>query len=88
MLAQYKRTTNIGVGIGILVSVAGRLLIVRGAPQLGMLVVLAGFVLFIWGCAQYCRGKGQSPWLGLFGILSIFGLIILFFLPDKHKAQG
>lgn len=87
MLAKYKRTTNAGVGIGILVSVAGRFVIIQGNPQLGMLVTLGGFVLFIWGCAQYCRAKGQNPWLGLFGILSIFGLIVLFFLPDKHKES-
>ena len=85
MLAAYERRTNIGVGAGLLVSIAGRVLTVRGYPQLGLLIALAGFILFIWGCAEYCNGKGQSPWLGLFGILSIFGLLVLFFLPDRHK---
>ncbi len=87
MLAEYKRKTNRGVLFGLLVQVAGRFLIIRGDPRLGDLLLLGGFILFIWGCGQYCKAKGHSAWLGLFGILSLFGLLILFFLTDKHK-QG
>jgi hypothetical protein len=36
---------------------------------------------------NYAEGKGHSKWLGLLGLLSCFGLIILIFLPDHHKES-
>ena len=35
---------------------------------------------------SYCEGKGYSKWLGLLGLLSIIGLLVLVFLPDRHKG--
>jgi hypothetical protein len=46
---------------------------------------IPGGLIFIWGCGQYARAKGYSPWFGLLGLLSIVGLILLVFFPDKHK---
>jgi hypothetical protein len=51
-----------------------------------LVVLLAGTVLFIWGCVNYCQGKGQPGALGLLGLLSLIGLLVLVLLPDKHKG--
>lgn len=87
MLAQYKTKTNIGVGLGLVIQFAGRMLMdEHSTAAIGVLLVFGGFLAFIWGCAQYAKGKGYTGWLGLFGILSIIGLIVLVILPDKHKT--
>jgi len=44
-----------------------------------------GILLFIWGLWNYARGKGYKGTWGLLGLLSVFGLIILAFFPDKKK---
>ncbi len=87
MLAQYKRSTNIGVGVGFLLQVAGQVLSNNDAPGIGLVVLLVGLAMFIWGCGQYARGKGYSPWFGALGLLSIIGLIVLVLFPDKHKSN-
>ena len=81
MLAQHKSSTNIGVGLGIILQVAGRAM----ESPFGLLLLLAGAIAFVWGCAEYARGKGYSGWFGLLGVFSILGLIVLALLPDKHK---
>lgn len=85
MLPEFKKNTNIGVGIGIVMQIAGRVMANGGMPGIGFLVMLAGAIMFIWGCGQYARAKGFSPWFGLLGLLSILGLIALVFFPDRHK---
>lgn len=89
MLQEYKTKTNIGIGVGFLCSIVGRVL-AHGGSEFGIIIglvfIIAGIILFIWGCISYARGKGQSPFFGLLGLLYILGLIILVFLPDKHKA--
>jgi len=89
MLSEYKKTTNVGVGLGIVLQLLGRAMLNGGDDAtvlFGTLVTIGGLALFIWGCGQYAKGKGHSAWFGLFGILSIIGLLVLFFLPDRHKA--
>ena len=86
MLAEKKRDTNIGVGVGILLQLIGRVMQFQGAAGLGFVLVLAGLALFVWGCVNYCQGKGYPAWLGLLGLLSIIGLIVLFLLPDRHAS--
>ncbi|MGD9159653.1 MAG: hypothetical protein PVG39_14665 [Desulfobacteraceae bacterium] len=87
MLAEYKTKTNIGVGLGIIAQILGRFLANNeGVISLfGLLLQIAGAVLFIWGCCMYSKGKGHHGAWGLLGLLSIIGLIILFFFKDKHK---
>jgi hypothetical protein len=52
---------------------------------LGLLAIIVGFLFFMWGCSSYAQGKGYSQWFGALGLFSIFGLIVLVLLPDKHK---
>jgi hypothetical protein len=87
MLAQYRTKTNIGVGIGIVLQILGRMLAKggEGGVLIGLALGVAGLVFFIWGCMNYAEGKGHSKWLGLLGLLSCLGLIILAVLPDHHR---
>jgi TRAP-type C4-dicarboxylate transport system permease small subunit len=87
VLSEYKRKTNIGVGVGILLQIASKVVDKEGLEILSLALAVAGFVLFIWGCASYARGKGLSPWFGALGVLSIIGLIVLVSLPDRHKER-
>ncbi len=85
MLPEYKKNTNIGVGIGIIVQIIGRVMLNSGMDGLGFIVLMLGLAVFIWGCGQYSKGKGYSAWFGALGLVSILGLIILVLFPDKHK---
>lgn len=89
MLQEYKRKTNIGVGVGIVLQIVGRVLVTTdsaGGELVGSLVLMTGIACFIWGCAQYAKAKGHSPYWGALGLLSIIGLIVLVLLSDKHRA--
>lgn len=92
MLQEYKTKTNIGIGLGLLLSLGGRMLLAGGEQQLnllaGLVLTIAGAIAFIWGCMSYARGKGYSPLFGLLGLLYILGLIILALMPDKHKSTS
>ncbi len=80
MLAECKTNTNVGVGLGIILQIMGGM--TNGF--LGILLSLAGTAAFLWGCFNYAKGKGYPSVLGLLGLLSCLGLIILVVLPDKH----
>lgn len=87
MLPEKKTNTNIGVGVGILLQIIGRVMMMQGDSMatIGLLVSLVGTGAFIWGCINYAQGKGY-PWaLGLLGLLSCLGLIVLVVIPDKNK---
>jgi len=95
MIAEKQTKSNIGVGVGFVVAVIGRVLAGQGTASqnqgiiiLGAILSLAGSAIFIWGCVNYAQGKGYSPWLGLLGLLSCIGLIVLVILPDKNKDGG
>lgn len=87
MLPENKTNTNIGVGLGFILEILGRFLYMSSTAGsiFGLILMLVGVVLFIWGCMNYAVGKGHSKWFGLLGLLSCIGLIILIFLPDHHK---
>lgn len=86
MLPQYKRTTNLGVGIGFVLQISGQVLSKQGIEFIGLLLSLVGLAAFIWGCGQYAKAKGYSAWFGGLGLLSFIGLIVLVLFRDKHKA--
>jgi hypothetical protein len=49
---------------------------------------IAGNVLLIAGLSYYAKAKGYSAALGLLGLLSCVGLLILAILPDTTKGTG
>jgi hypothetical protein len=88
MLPEYKKKTNIGIGLGLVLQIAGRILLMSGGALgaiPGLVLVLGGLVAFIWGCWSYAEGKGYSGLCGLLGLFSLIGLLILAALPDRHK---
>jgi hypothetical protein len=87
MIPRHKRNTNIGIGLGLLLSWSSSAML-RGAEQkpLRGAFVIAGLALFVWGCSQYALSKGYSAWWGALGGLSVFGMIVLVLLPDRRKT--
>jgi hypothetical protein len=89
MLPEKKTKTNVGVGLGFILQLGGLILTKQGDTTataiLGLSLILAGLVFFIWGCMNYAEGKGHSKWVGLVGVAGIIGLIVLIVLPDQHK---
>jgi hypothetical protein len=86
VLPEYKGKTNLGVGFGWVVMIVGNVLIRNSpVPWLGIVIFVFGLAAFIWGCTQYAKGKGHSGYWGVLGVLWILGLLVLFFLPDRHK---
>ncbi|MDZ7611332.1 MAG: hypothetical protein U5L10_01075 [Candidatus Moranbacteria bacterium] len=90
MLKEYKKKTNIFVGLGLVLQFSSLFLRQDGdvMSALGSLVSLGGIILFTIGCWHYAKGKGYHGAYGLLGLLfSILGLIILIAMPDKNKEQ-
>jgi membrane-bound ClpP family serine protease len=89
MLKHYKTQTNIGTGVGLVAQVLGFVMLdsEKSAP-VGLVFILVGAALFIWGCVSYAKGKGHSGFLGILGLLHILGLLVLILLPDRHKNGG
>jgi hypothetical protein len=84
MIAEYRKKTNCGVGLGIVLHVIGELLFTSW-NSLALPFLIVGAVLFIWGCWSFAVGKGYHAAWGLLGLLSIIGLIILVLFPDRNK---
>ena len=85
MLPEKRTNTNVGVGMGFLLQLAGLFLAQTGdmAAILALVLILISIPVFIWGCMNYAEGKGHSKWVGLVGLAGIIGLIVLIVLPDQ-----
>ena len=81
MIQEYKNKTNLFILLGIIMHVGGMVM----GNHIGLLINLAGGILFIVGCCFYAKGKGHSGTWGLLGLLSIIGLFVLILMTDKHK---
>jgi len=88
MLPEKKTNTNLGVGIGTILQLAGFALSKAAeSGVVGLLLILVSLPVFIWGCMNYAEGKGHSKWVGLVGLAGCIGLIVLIILPDQHKEM-
>ncbi len=59
-----------------------------GQPGSGLLFFIFvpfSLVFFTLGCMDYAKSKGLHPAMGLLGLGSIVGLMILSFWPDRYK---
>jgi hypothetical protein len=89
MLPEKVTKTNISVGIGFLLQLAGYFLVQSketcATTFLGIILILISIPLFIRGCTNYAVGKGHSKWIGLVGLAGLVGLVVLIILPDKES---
>ncbi len=74
-----------GLAIQILAYLAVRATTDPLLALLALLSVLGGTALLLIGLGYYAKAKGHSAAWGLFGLLSVIGLIVLACLPDKLK---
>lgn len=84
MLAEYKKTSNVKAAVGIVLQIIGRGML-ESSPLFATLAILLGSASFVWGCADYSKGKGYHWGWGFLGFLSLPGLLVLYFLRDKHQ---
>lgn len=48
-----------------------------------------GALIFLYGCVQIAKAKGQPWYYGLLGFISCIGLAVLWFaVPDKHAKPS
>ncbi len=50
---------------------------------LGQAITFVGLLIMVWACMSTCVEKGYSKWLGLLGLLSCVGLLVVLVLPEK-----
>jgi hypothetical protein len=91
MAAAYQKRSNVGVGVGLLTQIVGKVLMMSAGANLlgafGAMLAIGGAILFIWGCGQFAIAKGYSGVLGLLGLLSFLGLIALVAIPVRRKKD-
>jgi hypothetical protein len=93
---DYTLQSNIGIGIyilGIILSVG--IAVASGARRRGggaainnpaaLAIQLLVLPFFIWGCMAYAKRKGYNEFVGLIGLASCLGLLVLVFLPDRSN---
>jgi hypothetical protein len=88
MIAEYRKKTNIYIGLSLLMQL---LMLysprVFGAGLFGVVMLILSTVFYFYGVYCYAKGKGYSGWLTFLGCLHLLGLLILVVLPD-HRKQG
>ena len=92
--ALAKRRGTDFIDSGLFVQFAGAL--IMGAVQridvlafwLGATLVLLAVPLLVVGCARRSISKGQRPIYGALGLLSLPGVVLLWFLPDRNRAKA
>lgn len=84
MIASLQKKATPFLGAGLLIQVGGTFL-----REINWGITLAcfaiGAALLVVGCMYYAVGKGYRRELGLLGLLSVFGVIALIYMPDKEK---
>jgi hypothetical protein len=102
MIAKYNRKSLVFGIPGILLQLGWLALIVfiglqggshsKALPDWAAMMfgcsIILGAILWLVGSCYYALAKGYSTAVGLLGIFSWIGLLILFVLPDKTKGQN
>ncbi|MBI3045837.1 MAG: hypothetical protein HYY78_23770 [Betaproteobacteria bacterium] len=95
MIVQYERRANIAAGVW-LASLIPLIALVTRAEGVGgearevlqLAVMITNLSAFWYAFWAFAKAKGYSGFLGLvLPIFSLVGLLILIFLPDKHKEN-
>ena len=87
MLKQYEQQTNMGILGGVLLKLPAMACVMMQAPPTIVLLLLVGsLACFVWGCSGFAAGKGYPKALGLLGLGSFLGLMVLVILKDHHPT--
>ncbi len=84
-----KALKTIGLGLGIqFIGWLGAAFFPIEAIRRGFpLMISAGLLVIIFGCFFLAEAKGRPKYFGLLGIMSLLGVLILYFLvPSKRPA--
>lgn len=92
MLSKYKRSSIIGIGAGVIAFLAGVALITssetpEAIPRVVGMLPAAGYILLIWGCRAWAKGKGYHGAWGLLGLMHVFGPIVVACFPDRFRSD-
>ena len=79
---DYALQVNIAVGTALILQLSG---VLSHSFLLGTMLILAGLVFFLWGCAAYAKNKGYHELVGLIGIFGLLGLIVLVLMPYRSR---
>src|ERR1051325_737226 len=73
--------------LGYVLMLTGRGVAGAGAAAVafGFLLGVVGLLFHVGGCMTLAEAKGHSKWLGLLGLLTCFGLLILLVTPARSK---
>ena len=85
MVPADRRNTSILTVLGFLLMVSAPETGSLGPPVLAIGTGILGYALIVVSCFYYARGKGYSPWLGLWGLLWLPGILVLYLCPDRNK---
>ncbi len=87
--ANLGRNAAIGIVVGIIVTLAGRIVVHAGHDYaaIGLLLGLVGFAVFMWGCYCLVKKKGYHGAFTLFGLLGCIGLLVPLLIPDKFTGK-
>ena len=50
--------------------------------------MLSGTAVLLWGCMRYLKAKGYPRWLGVLGLCTCLGVLIVFLLPNRRTRDG
>jgi len=78
MLPEKRMRTNVGVGMGVFLQLAGFFFFqpAHRVAILGLVLIVISIPVFIWGYMNYAEGKGHSKWVGLVGLAGTLGLLV------------
>ncbi|GIK53267.1 MAG: hypothetical protein HUU03_04905 [Planctomycetaceae bacterium] len=86
MIAELQRKAVPFLAGGLLLQVGGSFLRFMSI-ELFVALAAVGAALLIVGCMHYARARGYKRELGLLGLLSVLGVVILVLLPDREKSS-
>lgn len=91
MDAQLKKTATGALWLGFGISFVGFILnaligsLSHRLAQPFALLISFGNLIFLFGCINYARAKGQPWYVGLLGLCNVLGFLVLAFLvPDRR----
>lgn len=95
MLPNKEYVANIGIGFGLALQAAGAA--VWFVPNIGPLdlphqlaavgLVAGGALLLMWGCGAFAQYAQRSGWLGLLGIFSLLGVLVVNFTTHPKRLR-